>query len=724
MERLRRIVSNTFISLLGQAVTWTSTLFLTIAYGRFLGDVKFGELYFALTFALLIGFPIEFGFNQQLTRDVARAPSEALRYVSNILLIKGVLWLALYGFMLLICWLLGYSVEERMLVAICGVLLLSTAVANTFASLHNSFERVVFPVVGTVLEKGLAALVGILLLKYGADVQVMAFVLLGGSLANAIWQGWWFLRLVGRRFSIDRPLIRELVRTSIPFLVYGVLGVIYYRLDTVVLSLMTSTAVVGWYGAGYRLFDTLVFLPSLVISAIMYPIFSKLSMSSERDLKMAIEKSMNFLLFCGLPIATLLITAAPNIIGFLYHRVEFTHAIPVLQTLAPGLVFLYINAVLSSVLISTKREKKIMLMAASALVFNLGLNLILIPQYQHVGAAVVTSLTELLLICMTVVFLPRHLLPLASLRVGGKALIASLAMALVILFLSRLDIFVILPVAAFVYLGVATFLGTIAREDMRALYSAIRQRRRVAAAGRQEAQEDLEITEKRPAIRCSPVKAHTAISLNNLAELEKRPAIRHSPVKGKGTLEKLQMKHIFAAMIKYATNHVITHIPAYALRHAWYRKLLGWHIGPNAAILMGQYVQMAGVRSSGQKVSIGAGTVINRGCLLYTTGGIVIGDNVSISAGVWLVTGTHDMNDAQFVDSYQPIRIGDYAWIGMRATILGGITIGEGAVVMAGAMVTHDVAPYTVVGGVPARVVTQRGLRDLSYSLNFHPLFE
>ena len=60
----------------------------------------------------------------------------------------------------------------------------------------------------------------------------------------------------------------------------------------------------------------------------------------------------------------------------------------------------------------------------------------------------------------------------------------------------------------------------------------------------------------------------------------------------------------------------------------------------------------------------------------------------------------------------------------MRATILGGITIGEGAVVMAGAVVTHDVAPYSVVGGIPARVITQRALTNPSYTLDFHPLFE
>src|SRR5947209_20138434 len=124
MHRLRKVVGNTVISLLGQGVTWTSTLLLTIAYGRFLGDVKFGELYFSMTFVLLFGVPLEFGFNQQLTRDVAREPSKALRYLSNTLLIKGVFWLFLYGLILLTCWLLGYNREILMLVAISGFTLL------------------------------------------------------------------------------------------------------------------------------------------------------------------------------------------------------------------------------------------------------------------------------------------------------------------------------------------------------------------------------------------------------------------------------------------------------------------------------------------------------------------------------------------------------------------------------------------------------------------------
>lgn len=511
---VKRIVNNTVISLIGQFITWTSTLLLTIAYGRFLGDSKFGELYLAINFVGLVGFPLESCFNSQLTRDVAQQPDKALRYLTNTLFLKGLLWFVLYGIILLLCWLLGYNPEERVLVAVCGITLLCSSTASTFAASHCALERTVFPVFGTILEKGLSALVGILLLRQSAGVEVMAFVLLGGSSVSLIWQASWFFRLVGAHFIFDMNLIRKLLRTSVPFLIYGILGVIYYRIDTFLLSLMANTAVLGWYGAGYRLFDTMVFLPGIVVGTIMYPVFSKLSTSSEETLKLAIEKSMNFLLFFGIPMATGLIVAAPNIIGFLYHRPEFIHTIPVLQGLAPGLVFLYANTVATSILISSHQERKITILAAVALVFNLGLNLLLIPRYQQVGAAVVTSLTELLLLCVSVVLVPSRLLPLRSLKVGAKAIIASGVMAIAIqFFLNRYSIFLLIPAAMFVYLCAAGVLGTIPREDILALYRGVRHKAQQANPSPDENQLEIEQSSQALATEEEPQAAQEAIWL-------------------------------------------------------------------------------------------------------------------------------------------------------------------------------------------------------------------
>jgi acetyltransferase-like isoleucine patch superfamily enzyme len=195
------------------------------------------------------------------------------------------------------------------------------------------------------------------------------------------------------------------------------------------------------------------------------------------------------------------------------------------------------------------------------------------------------------------------------------------------------------------------------------------------------------------------------------------------PIALKIVRQRAGIRHALAAATQYATNHIINEIPLYFVRHAWYRGVLGWDLGPDTAILMGQVIQFRGVRSSGRRVSIDRGTTIGSRCFLSTAGGLVIGQHVYLSPGVWLVTGLRDPDDPQFKTRYLPIVIDDFACIGARATILGGITIGTGAVVRAGSVVLEDVEPFAIVEGVPARVVGRRSLTDFSYRLTPGPLF-
>lgn len=743
MNSLRKVLSNTGVSFIGQIVTWVSALALTAAYGRFLGGEKFGELFFAISFVALVGFPIEFGFNQQIVRDVAQDPSKALRYPANVLLLKLGLWAILFAAILGVSNVLGFAREERLLVALCGCVLLVSATGSTFGSIHTAAQRQVFPAIGLVIDKGLGAIIAIVWMRAGGGVVAAGAALLIGSCAGALWQIFWFVRLVGIRWGIDFRLIRNLVMQSIPFLTYGVIGVIYYRIDAVFLQSFTTTTTVGMYGAAYRLFDTLVFLPNIVVVAVMYPVMAKLSVNSERQMKLAIEKSVNFLLVAGIPIMVGLITAAPNIIGFLYHNPQFDASIPVLQALAPGLAILYLNTVWTTALMSLKLERHLPKIAGAALVFNVIGNVLLIPRLGGVGAAIVTSLTELLLMVLALAVLPRNMLPVRSIATGAKALGASLAMALVVVAMSKLPILVILPVGILVYALVATVLATIPREDLDALYMAVARRSRGAApavntpvASRQGGSSTALALSGNS--YTSSAEWHIergrvqSVDTNRLPRWLQNLASAVSQwgtnlASGIGSAVRAmasRIRQIAASCIKYATNYIIAYVPSHSIRHGWYRWILGWDVGHGVAILMGPYIQMTGIRTSGRRVSIGNGTVINQKCLIYTSGGLIIGSNVSISAEVALITGTHDINDPGFPSDYRPIVIDDYAWIGTRAMILQGVTIGQGAVVMAGSVVTKDVEPFAVVGGVPAKPITERTLRNPSYHLMEPPLFE
>lgn len=100
-----------------------------------------------------------------------------------------------------------------------------------------------------------------------------------------------------------------------------------------------------------------------------------------------------------------------------------------------------------------------------------------------------------------------------------------------------------------------------------------------------------------------------------------------------------------------------------------------------------------------------------------------IGDNVSIAGEVRMYTMQHDIDDPDFREVGAPVVIDDYVVIGTRVTILPGVHVGKGAVVASGAVVTRDVAPYTVVGGVPAQFIRNRS-KDLRYTLKFAKLFQ
>lgn len=100
-----------------------------------------------------------------------------------------------------------------------------------------------------------------------------------------------------------------------------------------------------------------------------------------------------------------------------------------------------------------------------------------------------------------------------------------------------------------------------------------------------------------------------------------------------------------------------------------------------------------------------------------------IGNNVSVAGEVRIYTMQHDIDSPDFAEVGGPVIIADYVVIGTRVTILPGVTVGEGAVLASGAVVTKDVAPYTVVGGVPAVYIRNRQ-KNLTYNLKFARLFQ
>ena len=178
-----------------------------------------------------------------------------------------------------------------------------------------------------------------------------------------------------------------------------------------------------------------------------------------------------------------------------------------------------------------------------------------------------------------------------------------------------------------------------------------------------------------------------------------------------------QLKSFLFELKLYLCNNWVASIPSHSIRNWYYSQIMGFVIGKNSTFLMRCRFDFK------EGIHMGENSAVNARCHLDNRGGIYIGDNVSISSDVTILTADHDMDAPNFQGRVRPVNIQDYVWVGTRAMMMPGVTIGKGAVVAAGAIVTKDVAPYHVVAGIPAKFIKERQ-KTLRYTASYKRLFQ
>lgn len=163
------------------------------------------------------------------------------------------------------------------------------------------------------------------------------------------------------------------------------------------------------------------------------------------------------------------------------------------------------------------------------------------------------------------------------------------------------------------------------------------------------------------------------------------------------------MKSFLFNLLLYLHNHWVSHFPSHWVRSLFLRWVMQIEMGEGVAVLLGLRLYTK------NGIKIGAHSILDRDCVLDGRGGITIGRNVNLAPEVMLLTAYHDPDDLEdFGGVHKPIFIEDHVWLATRAMILPGVTIGQGAVVGAGSVVTKDVEPGMIVAGNPAKVIRPR----------------
>jgi len=471
MISLRRTAQNILIVGSSHVTVWTATFVFTVVQARYLDPSRFGQLALALAYAAFLLIFVDFGTSTLVSRTVAQRRDEHQSVIAATLLLRSVLWLVALPFLMLVSAVLGYDADLVRAILVLAIATLFVSWGGAVTAYLLGREEFLFPSLSMSAYRIVAAIVGIAILVFvpTPSLYLIACAFLVGAIVSAVLLFYGLRGQTAIAWQFEPRRAVDLLRSALPIGAYLVVGTFYFNVDLVMLEGMAPAQNVGWYAAAYRLFNNATLVEAIVVARVLYPVFSRMSLGPQEELRVVIAKAMSFLAILGGAVVLLLVLCADGIVGVLYSTDAYAPAANALRLLAPGLFFLYLNSVVCNALFALGYERRLLTMAAAFAVLNVSANLIAIPRFAQDGAAAVTTLTEVGLLVWLTSIAPRGLVSGEGVRAIAKAALAAVIAGVVVVLSGATGVVVVGGLALLAY-GAAIFgLGVIGPADLRAI---------------------------------------------------------------------------------------------------------------------------------------------------------------------------------------------------------------------------------------------------------------
>lgn len=468
MSKVANIAKNTsyftFALILQKIISFSYFAILA----RELGPEDLGKYYFAISFTTIFAFVVDLGLTNYLTREASKNQSEAGRILSLILGIKIPLAFLSLIIVVVVINIMGYPVITKDLVYLSSFSMILDSFTAVFFAAIRSFYNLKYESVSSIVFQLIVMVFGLSVLFMNFDLRWQMVALSLASIFNfsysAIVAKIKFNLRITPSFNYD--LTKKIILISVPFAIYTILQRFYTYFDSVLLSRLASDYEVGLYQVPFKIVNALQFLP-LAFTASLYPAMSLYWKENKEQLSITFERAMNYLIIISLPISIGTIAMADKIV--LLFKSGYSGAVLPLQITIVGVVFNFLSFPIGSLLNACDRQKTNTICMGFSLALSIGMNIVLIPRFQAVGASITNTVTSFSLVIFGMYFIPQ----LIKYRVKknmimiGKCLLAASAMFIFIyLFKQQLNIFLTVIISGVIYFFMLFFAKVFTKEDV------------------------------------------------------------------------------------------------------------------------------------------------------------------------------------------------------------------------------------------------------------------
>ncbi|OGL43407.1 MAG: hypothetical protein A2042_07455 [Candidatus Schekmanbacteria bacterium GWA2_38_11] len=432
-----KAATNTIVQIISKLIVLFISVIITIYLTRYLGPEGYGKYTFVfvyITFFLMLG---DFGLNNILIREISKEKNNIDILMGNALIIKFLFSIVTILLSIGIIYLLNYSVDTRIGVIIASITILFSAI-ETLKILFQIYLKMEYQAGIDVLTKAIFLFLVLVAIFYkrGLFFIIGSFVL--SSALGLIFIIFFSFKFLKPKFKIDYSLCIKLLKETLPMGISLMLTIIYWRIDTIMLSLMQGDKAVGLYNLSYRFIDLLILLVPGTIMVSIFPIMSEQFKNDKDSLKATFQKTFDIMVIISVFFILVIMLSAENII-YLLGGEKFRESTPALQILIFGAAFIFIANIYGYLLISAGKQKLNLLIDLIGTILNISLNLYLIPKFSFIGASIATLITQAIVLITGILFVLKFLHIKTNFQIINKIIAISILICLEIFALRRLN---------------------------------------------------------------------------------------------------------------------------------------------------------------------------------------------------------------------------------------------------------------------------------------------
>lgn len=469
MSLASNIAKNTLYQIIGKVLGTLIGLAIIGLMTRYLGQTGFGYYTTIVAYLQFFSVLVDFGLQMATAQMLSRPGADERKIIRNVFAFRFITAFIFLGLSVIVVWLMPYPPIIKTGATIASLSFFFIALQSILISIFQKNMDMGKVAIAEVWGRAVLLAGTWMAIQFDGGLQYIIWAVVIGSLSN-------FLLLLRSSFhyhdigfGFDKETWKLIWRTSWPLAITIALSLIYFRADTIILSLFRPQSEVGIYGATYKVLEILIQFPYLFLGLVL-PLLTKFFVTSKTLFQAILQKSFEFLILLVVPMIAATVVLGEKIMVFVAGN-EFALSGEILKILIFAAGLIYLGALFGYAVVACDLQKKMIKFYVVNAIISVPLYLIFIPLYSYFAAAIITVFTELVMTISAFYVLRKYTQTSLNGAIIVKAVIAAIVMAFVLALLIGQNLITLVLIGLIIYLWVLYMLKGVSKQTISEIIS-------------------------------------------------------------------------------------------------------------------------------------------------------------------------------------------------------------------------------------------------------------